>query len=348
MKYRKNNKMKKLIWIVLLLFCGCNQEEAYESFDAFPEETNLKHQLIEIPPVLFQPLHILFLEGALVVVDLKGDHFFHVFSTPDFEYSGSYVRRGHGPGEEVFINPFVHRINETRFFYQSYNFINTITYEAASGSLEVTESLELTGNLIEFQSMFPLGSAFIAINSSDEFLKELMMYDPAEGTTVAFGPPAPDYGRRLSAAQQKMISGKWFSVKLDHTRFAALYGNFPILRIYAADGSVLKETRYNNHQPFPEIAGAETNVNNYCYITSTNQYIYGLYIGKTDAELPDTSDLSHFIDYSGEIHVWDWEGNPIRKILLDQQVFSIAVSPDDKVLIGSSVNNLDYLYRYEL
>lgn len=343
----------KIIWALLLLLCGCNPEEKeYETFDAFPGETFLNHQLIRIPPVLFKPMNILLLKDALVVIDFKSDYFFHVFSYPGFTYSGSFVHRGHGPEEETFIHPSLQQTGENQFACQTINFIHRVEYDPASERLAITESLEVPGNLFELQQLFPLGDRYVAWNSSDDFSTELMAYNPSGDKSSSFGAPPPDYGRELSVAQQKMISDKIFSVRSDQTRFAALYYYFPILRIYAADGSLLKETRFNNHQLFPEAAITENRtplqnnqlMNNYQNIMSTDKHIYGLYSGKTHEE---RSENNHS-DFSNEIHVWDWEGNPIRKILLDQEIYSFDVTTDDRILVGSSLHHMDQLFRYEL
>jgi hypothetical protein len=355
---KSNNMKKKLIWIlILLVFTDCSPKNTlYESYDHFPELTNLTHQLIKLPPVVSQPMHIVLLETALVITDLKSDHFFHIFNYPGFTYSGSFVRKGKGPGEELFINPFVHKTQDDLIVYQSVNFINTLKFNPASASLEIAKSLEVIGNLIDFQQMFPLGESYIAWNLLDDCSRELLLYDPSQERTFSFGPPLPDYGRQLPLAKQKMISDKIFSVKPDQKKFAALFFYFPILRIYAADGTLLKDARYNNHQQFPEAVISEYRTAalhekvmiNYQKIKSTDQFIYGLYVGKTHGELPEMSDFYHFHDNSAEIHVWDWEGNPVRKLLLDKKIFSFDVSRDDKVLIGSSVNDPDHLFRFAL
>ena len=63
-------------------------------------------------------------------------------------------------------------------------------------------------------------------------------------------------------------------------------------------------------------------------------------------ELPDRQ--SGLVDFSNEIHVWDWNGKPIKKIFLDKNIFSFCVSPDDKFLICSSLNEIDKFYKYSL
>ncbi|MEA1875738.1 MAG: BF3164 family lipoprotein [Bacteroidota bacterium] len=136
--------------------------------------------------------------------------------------------------------------------------------------------------------------------------------------------------------------------------FAAAYDKFPFLRIYQKNGDLLYESRYLNGQEFP-LALVNPNssqksfgqiMQNYRKIKSTTEYIYALYIGKTTSEM--TKEGVGLDDFSNEIHVWDWLGNPIQKILLDRNIFSFCVANNNKYLICSSLNSIDKLYKYKL
>lgn len=82
---------------------------------------------------------------------------------------------------------------------------------------------------------------------------------------------------------------------------------------------------------------------NYRKIKSSNRYIYALYIGKTSREISVGLE-----DFSNEIHVWNWSGKPVAKILLDRKIFSFDVDANDRYLICASLNSLDELYKYYL
>jgi len=51
-----------------------------------------------------------------------------------------------------------------------------------------------------------------------------------------------------------------------------------------------------------------------------------------------------YADVANEIHVWDWEGNPILKLILDRSIFSFDVTPDNKQLIALSIEDVDKLF----
>ncbi|MGV8096466.1 MAG: BF3164 family lipoprotein [Mangrovibacterium sp.] len=64
--------------------------------------------------------------------------------------------------------------------------------------------------------------------------------------------------------------------------------------------------------------------------TVTNEYIYLAYSGRTRK-----SSNSHDGNY---IYVYDWDGNPIRKLILNRYIQGLAVSKDDNILYTFDVN----------
>lgn len=64
--------------------------------------------------------------------------------------------------------------------------------------------------------------------------------------------------------------------------------------------------------------------------TITNKYIYLSYSG-----LLCNSENSY---YGSKVYVYDWDGNPIRKLILNKQILGIAISEDDKTMYAYDVN----------
>lgn len=68
----------------------------------------------------------------------------------------------------------------------------------------------------------------------------------------------------------------------------------------------------------------------------TDKYIYLLYSGKKNKE--------HQSFYGAFVYVFDWNGNPVKKLVLDKNVLSIGVSQDDKVLYSFDETSQYVLY----
>jgi hypothetical protein len=77
-----------------------------------------------------------------------------------------------------------------------------------------------------------------------------------------------------------------------------------------------------------------------CLSTSvSDNFIYILFSGKT---------MKENALYSNTVLVYDWEGNPIKVLELDQQLNLISVSQNDEYLVGSVDDGQANLYKYKL
>ena len=76
-----------------------------------------------------------------------------------------------------------------------------------------------------------------------------------------------------------------------------------------------------------------------------NDYIYGLYaniILDIDSDVP--WDIS-----TNEIHIFDWEGNFVKRVILDHKINEIAVDLANRILYGYNSNTLEEeLYAYDI
>ena len=295
------------------------------------------------------------LDSVLVTIDMKANPFFRVFILPDFQYIGGFIQKGSGPGEEVSIDPFIHGLSGNKFLYKSLKSVKIVDFEMKKQKIEILENIKLPGKLMAFSHIFMLRDSLLCgwdlnQNGSKEFLK----YNPRTNTISEFGPNYSRIIKDVPPQRKAAIFSKAVTVKPDKTAFAAVYDKFQMLRIFNLNGTLLKEVRFKDSPNPPKgiIIGDFTAVNpdelimHYQKIQSTNRYIYALYSGKSVSHMsPDNRGIADICD---EIHVWDWEGNPIAKISLGKYFFSFTVTSDDNYIICSSSESLDKLYKYVL
>ena len=104
--------MKKLISLIVLLVLGglyafsAIFPKAEASKITFPVREELQGQVIPLDSALFRYPYRLRVNGDRVVMeDLHGmDHFFHLFTYPDFRYLSSFGQRGEGPEEMLTVD----------------------------------------------------------------------------------------------------------------------------------------------------------------------------------------------------------------------------------------------------
>lgn len=341
-----------LVVIILCATISCNNN-SFETFKKFPDETHLKHELIKTPAVLNYVGEIVLLNNIVLTLDMKADTFFQAFQYPNFKYIGGFISRGNGPKEEIFIYPFFRQIDKNTILYNTPKNIKTAVFDTVNEEIKILKEIELPSNMASLQQVFCLNKTLFGWklegSQNREFIK--IKYK-RKTTTINFGPSFPSLKEKVPPEMKNLVFGKIITVKPDKTLFASVYDKFPILRIYNTDGSLNKELRFSNGQSFPHALIQKSSsqsdfyniMQNYRKIKSTDNYIYALYIGKVNKEIGEEMGD----DSSNEIHVWDWQGNPVKKVILDKKIFSFIVTSNDEYLICSSVRNIDSFYRYPL
>lgn len=347
-------------WIALILmlsaslFCSCKHSKI-ETFKEFPTVQYLYGSIIKTPSVFNQVMEIVVLDDILIAFDGKSDKFFHVFEMPELNYLGSKISKGRGPLEETFIDPFFRRTGKNQILYRPDSKVKTLGYNILNNEFELVNEVSIPEEILEIQQVFRIGDTFYCWDYFSESKVEFLSFRKDSESVLSFGTLIPVYKDLKGIEFNQALFARIVTVKPDNELFAVVYDKFPILRIYQArNGSLIKEIRLENNQAFPRAlidknsseADFDLVMQNYRKIKSTNNYIYALYIGKTIGEIRQKNiGLS---DFSNEIHIWDWSGNPIKRVLLDREIFSFDISHDEKHLIASSIISADEFYQYTL
>lgn len=346
--------MKLLLLIIfstLIISCAKEKEENTITFGKFPEEVFLSHEEIKVTPNLYFVGGLILMDSILLTIDVKADTFFQAFKLPDYNHIGGYITKGNGPNEEILIDPYIQHISGNSFLYKNISSVKVIEFDVSSNKMELIKKIDLPEELMDLWHIFKLENDLIGSNPYNETKKEFIAYDMNSEKERDFGPDFPNVEKEIEPHFRNMLFAKATTVRATGDFFASVYDKFPILRIYTKKGNIHKEVRFENKQVFPNALiqenPSESAINeitqNYRKIKSTNEFIYALYIGKAEKDIKEASG-----NFSNEIHVWDWDGNPIKRIKLDNDIFSFDVDSFDRFLICSSVNSLDTFYKYNL
>jgi len=339
-----------------LVMPQCRKPKQYKEFTDFPVTVEVTHQPIPLTNAIKYPSGFVFLDSALVVLDLHGDNFLSFFSLVDFSFMHHAIRRGRGPSEEESVFGIVNSPNKNEFWYKTQSGIKVVRYMQYSKQLILKEKFPNCDSFSGFS--FLLGNdilGILRIPQNREFVKVFL----DDCAVVDFGPNFPDVGKKLSIEEiNNLLGAKSITTKPDGTLFAASYNHFPIIRVFDSSGNLVSDVRLKNHQIFPyalienhaTIKEFYNTTSNYFVPRSTNQFIYSSYSGKSLIELqPDIINEGFKItDFTNEIHVFDWEGNPVKRIILDEYIYSFGVSPDDKTLLAISMSEPEVLLKYDL
>lgn len=347
--------MKKYIyWIILLAITSCSNFPKNEVivYEKFPISKNVIFQEIPTPPVSPFTCDMIFVDSTLILMDMKSDTIFHLFSLPLLKYTESRITRGQGPNEEIMIVPYLSSNGKSNLLYRTIEDVKISHVE--NNNLIVNETIKLPTEFNNVFHVIRMNDCLYGYDGSIKSKEEFISYNLKTKKIFRFG-NFPEIDSKNHNEQKAIILySKILINKDDDSKFAVLYDKLPVLRIFSNEGNLLKELMLRNRQKSP-LAYLDKNINegkldrmtlNYLKIRATNSFIYGLYSGKTHAEL--NSKEKKIADYGYEIHVWDWEGNPVACYKLPKAVFAFAVSKDDKFIICSSLLNDDKLLKFNM
>jgi hypothetical protein len=349
--------MKVVIIVLIFVALGCstnNKTKEHLSFSHFPNEVEVKLKEVTTAPVLSFVGELLLVDSFLVAYSLMSDSLFQVFDISGFKFLGSQVPKGEGPGEESFIAPNLHYYDSNSFLFKTLDNVKIVGYEKKENKIILQRKIDLPIEFIDVMHIVFLNEKIIGwnlYNVTNEF--EFQAFDLATQEVSNFGHVYPANDFKIKLSDKASLYSKSILNKPDDKFFAALYDRYPFLRIYDADGYLVKEVRYINNQidPAKHLSAndpakyvAQQTVN-YMKLKVTNNFIYGLYAGKTHSEL--RTQEYKIDDNCTEVHIWDWNGNPVAKILLDRPVFCFTVAHDDSFIVFSSVNEHDKLFYLE-
>lgn len=349
--------MKQFIFLLLLLLIGCSdsKNQKIKTIKEFPKEISLDYTLIHTPNILFYLGNMLMTDSLLITIDLKADTIFRTFITPGIVYKNGYVLRGAGPSEEVLADPFFQVENYNEIIYKSLTNIKSLIFQKDLSKAQLNYTIKLPGELFELSHILKLNDTLIIgwmWNQSSK--KEFISYSTETFITKEFGPKYSEIGDKIPNKIKTSIFSKISTLKPDKTMFASAYDKIQLLRIFDSDGSLHKEIRFKDKTKIPEeLITEKVSQNNmehlktfYQRVQSTDKYIYALYSGRSLGSITNKNNQTP--DFCDEIHILDWEGNPILKVKLNKLFSLFAVSPKDDFIICYSLMNSNTLYKFDI
>ena len=349
------------IWFVavilaILLFSGC-QPESKNEITEFPVLKTIGFKEISVPDILAIPGEIIVQNEKVIVLDLETDWFFKVFSMESFDFLGSIIRKGRGPEEEVMISPYFRAYGDDAFLFQGAGTVKIGKVRTSQDGLafDLTEKYELPVEMYDDTDFFLINGKLCSSISYQPLVKDFRGFCLETGELFQWGEMLP-LNKPVSDPGVPFVLEKLTTIKPDGQRLATVYGKLPTVRIYyPEDGRLLSEMQVTHSSKNKEILLDNSSdyirdglINYYFRIKSTNDYIYALYQGQPVVEFSLEGGVPKYQDVASELHIWDWNGNPILNLKFERSVFSFDVTPDNKQIIALSIVDVDKLFVSEI
>ena len=340
-----------LILSLILLATSCSKTINYTQY-AKGEPEPIKLEKIKLDSQMLYSDNIFVLDNYLVNLNSKNPKgLFEFYSLPDIKFVGAAGYKGRGPQEFVFINT-----NSTIPAYRGLNVTESNTYSQVEFIHNESSIQLLKRGQTAFPSKYAVANSLLMVSDSTAVMYinndedvEFYMHNRKSGSIR----PISSYSKELVA--QNPTSEACNSIFLNDLvinpssrKFAAVYSQFPMVRIFDNSGNIEKTSLLDNweEQQF-EISGNSVKTSSSCqyYLATTanSNYICALYLGKFPTEMEQMS----MEDVRLEIHVWNWEGELIATYIPDSLVMNIAIANDNTIYATSPLDD-EYIYCYKL
>ena len=347
--------------MITLFFCiSCKgQKREAIPFPVFKKETSLKgeiafeknenfHQIGEILLLKGQVLKIVFFEEYMILEKTQGSPRFLLFRKADNEFIKSYGTIGKGPNE--FLGPGQQVITSNgnllawiKDFYKNDLVLLDINAEGAfpEENTRILKRLKFPKSIPSLRQCFVTKDSLLVAGILEvKHYGRFVSYDLASKETRFFG-ELPDVKR--NAQLKEMLYSFVSDIRPDQSRYALAMHNFNRIEIYDSQGKTICIIG-ESFDRAKKIRNKDILQNNlidyYTGIVATNQYIFALKI--------DGSAKNFTKEKEVYVEVFDWDGNPVHRFILQEYAQGVAYDEDSKVLY--SVNHWTHgnIYKYDI
>ncbi|PIF02160.1 MAG: hypothetical protein CR996_00860 [Draconibacterium sp.] len=348
MIFSKNRTTYRILsfycYFIVAGFMACNNKDKVIlhdnilSFSTFPEETNITfNDLIEYKEGIPRTLQLV--DSTLIIFNFGKNvkSFLYNYNLKNNKFSTGYLNKGRGPGE-AYGGACTGITNKKLWVYD----VTLKKIFLIDKSIALNDKCE-----DKVFSSYPLNDHFykIALTDSFTFWGCGMFNTPYKIQKKDFsGKELDKFGEFKYIPKEMPIDAlkdayhSFFYIKPSGDKIALSYLYTDIVEIYDT-----KEPYTNIAVQGPSLVDLNFNVariesENYNYMeknkdirktflagATTDEYIYLAYSGLSYAERND-------MNYCRFVFIYDWEGNPVKKLNLDRRIIGIAVSQDNKTI----------------
>lgn len=269
--------------------------------------------------------------------------YWDVYSLNSMKHLKSILRKGRGPNEVLsahYIGQY-EKINDNIWMY--FLDINSGKFL----KININESIKSGDDIIELVSAVDADKSPYFILNNNSFI--YCNNNRAEGYMSlmqgdnSWKNPSVEkkYIRNITSDDfNKLTHSIYYNKKDNKVCIVPFYVNHIQIIDLSGNNNIISSTSNNNNWQTLSKDGISGSTKIFYSTTrTTDDFIFALYNNKQLSEMGTAPK-------EREIHVFDWNGKAISKILLDGSITSFAVDINNKTLYG--LDNLSHIYKYDI
>ena len=353
------NRFDSILLLVLLLTISCTNSSKSDLI--FKLEYSLEGNQILLEDVNINQLFTI--DNYLFGHQYKGEYYFKIFDIENLSEIGELCRRGNGPNEF----PFYLMLNQ---HYTDNSEVCIWVHDLTVGRLtkiNVTQSLRDNETIVlreiptrpqsAFYNAFVIDSSLIVGRSTNSIINmnRLQLYNPIDDSiirTISLFPKVDvnqskdDINFTMLKYNPLFVSS--IGLKPDKSKIASAMTSFNRVDIFDINGDVYKSIIEGPDVPDylkKYLNAVEDNSESslqyfYNSIFTSNNFIYALYVGQELSEYGQKP-------LPTQLRIFDWEGNPMAKINLNDYLINFTIDEDRGVMFGVDHYN-EKLLQYDI
>jgi hypothetical protein len=323
--------MKSVFISILIIFIFSTEIQGQfrdVKYVGFPKSITPELIEVKIPPVLLWELAVTANKDYLLSYNPNNDTIFRVFGLPDLKYIGAFGVKGRGPREFLGSSPASLKALNDGFQIEKDGSLEVIGFPEGvkinNNNFQVLKIFNLPAELSNCNYAIILNDSMVCCSSNMGATKQLTCVN-TKTKEVSYLIDFPSFYHRTAHSSYYHFYTASKAISLDRERIAIAYSRLPLISIYDKNGVLVKST-FLDEAPKQKsnIEFIENQVRNsgqlYSYyggISVTSKYIFASF-QITDYEGPGLQNKR--IHTNRQIHVFDWDGNPVGKVNLKKNM----------------------------
>jgi hypothetical protein len=329
---KSRNIIKYCISIcVILNYCNC---APFDRVDIdFPNTENVKIELLGDSSLIALPLEMIKCKNLLLISDYRGDSLLWVFDTTKKQMIKRWACKGIGPDE--FQSPIQMAISDTTLMlYNRWHYdLKQVFIDVSSVKFDIVNHIRRLPTDID--KIYPLNKGLYI--ASGRFKEGRYAILNSSGDIINYFGDYPNYIHgedKIPNFPKFMFHQACFTYNSNSNKLASIDSH--VLEIIDCSQYLPKiETRnllstydytYDSGDGWATARARGNTKEGIRYICSTSKYLYAIFNPNVSDNNVDKEQLLN------EIWIFDWNGNPVKKIYPDIQVKCLYVENDDKTV----------------
>jgi hypothetical protein len=279
--------------------------------------------------------------GKYLIMNIYGDPYLtQIYDLKTLDLVGKFLLKGQGPDDFGYIGVIKEEYPHLWVQDRAYKNIQAINVEDLIANKQATGKKIRYDNIVYPLNAFYVNDTCLLIKSFDINRGLYYFYYNPESGVLSHEITMYNYLITSDILQTKMIALA-DCMKPDGTKIVSLSGvldQVDILDMHHPEKNI-SVTTTNHRYSYEYIKNTRSDdmqTSYFSYPYCSDELIFALY------ENNDTKDANNI-----ELHIIDWEGNPVYKLLLDQRIGIFSIDFDNGFMYGISIVE-EKLYRYDI